>query len=212
VTAQALWQLNEDTAKEAGALLARAFIDEPIYHAAFPDRAEREQLCPPLFAGALRYGCRCGEAWAAGIELGQMRGVLYWVEMPDAAFTPELLAALGWDTVFAQWGEGLARIVALEEQAITAISTLPERWRYLQLVGVEPGWQGKGLGTMLLRHAVASATAAATPLCLVTDRVENVPLYHRVGFELAAQGVTEETAVRWWAFCTPISPLARDGF
>jgi GNAT superfamily N-acetyltransferase len=202
------WRLTEADAEEAGALLARAFVDEPIFVAALPDRAERARLCPPLFALNVRYARRFGEAWAAGAEPGAMRGGLCWVAMPEAAMTPELAQELGFDAVVRDWGGALDRVEALEEQAMAAITDLPARWRYLPVVGVEPAWQGRGLGSALLRQAVAAAAAAATPLCLVTDRPQTLPLYRRAGFELVADGAAAEGAVPWWALRTPVPSQA----
>ncbi len=202
-----IWQLTEAEAGEAGALLARAFVDEPIFVAACPERSQRERLCPPLFSTNILHACRFGEAWATGIEPGAMLGVLYWTAMPDGDVGPERAKEFGYDTIFTDWGGTLERVVQLEEEGIAAMTDLPAAWRYLQMVGAEPAWRGRGLGSALLRHAVAAAEAAAVPLALVTDRDENVPLYQRVGFRLVAQGVARDTGVPWWAFRTPPAPI-----
>jgi GNAT superfamily N-acetyltransferase len=123
--------------------------------------------------------------------------------MPEGDVGSERAAEFGYDAIFADWNGDLEKVVALEVEGIAAISALPASWRYLQMIGVEPAWQGRGLGTALLHHAVTSAAAAAIPLALVTEREDNVPLYQRVGLRLAGQGVAKDTGVSWWAFRTP---------
>jgi GNAT superfamily N-acetyltransferase len=198
-----IWQLTDADGDEAGALLARAFVDEPIFVAACPDRSQRARLCPSLFATNIWHACRFGQAWAAGVKPEAMQGVLYWTDMPEGDIGPERAKEFGYDAIFADWGGALEKVVALEEAGIAAITDLPASWRYLQMIGVEPAWQGRGLGTALLRHAVVEAEAAGTALALVTERVDNVPLYQRVGLLLAGQGVAKDTTVPWWAFRTP---------
>jgi GNAT superfamily N-acetyltransferase len=199
-----VWRLVDTDAEEAGALLTRAFIDEPIFVAACRDRAVRQRLCPPLFSTNIRHACRFGEAWATGAEPGAMQGVLYWITMPEGDLGPERAEEFGYSAIFTDWGGALERVVTLEEAGIAAITDLPASWRYLEMIGVEPATQGRGLGTALLRKAVADAEMAGVPLALVTDRSANVPLYQRVGFVLMAHGIAEDTGVAWWAFRTPL--------
>jgi GNAT superfamily N-acetyltransferase len=201
MTEYAIWRLTAADAEPAGHLLTRAFIDEPLFVAALPDCGQRARLCPPLFTANIRYAVHYGEAWAAGTTRGEMLGVLYWLAMPEATLTPEVSRSFGFEVITADWGGALETIVAVENQGIAAIPNLPAHWRYLQMVGVEPACQGRGVGSALLRHVVADA--AGLPLCLVTDRSQNVPLYNRTGFVLVAQGTTADGAVPWWSFRTP---------
>ena len=90
-----VWQLAPEHSEQAGAVLARAFMDEPIFVAGFPDRALRERHFPLRMAATVRYACRFGEAWAVGTEPGDIGGATFWVHEPSPDSTPELKAELG---------------------------------------------------------------------------------------------------------------------
>ena len=53
---------------------------------------------------------------------------------------------------------------------------------YLPMIGVDPSLQGQGLGSALLRHALARCDEASLPAYLESSNPANVPLYERHGF------------------------------
>ena len=55
---------------------------------------------------------------------------------------------------------------------------------YLPLLGVDPARQGQGLGSALLKHALARCDAEGLPAYLESSNIKNVPLYERHGFEV----------------------------
>ena len=57
---------------------------------------------------------------------------------------------------------------------------------YLPMIGVDPGHQGKGLGSRLLSHALERVDADRLPAFLESSNIRNVPLYERYGFEVMA--------------------------
>ena len=58
----------------------------------------------------------------------------------------------------------------------------PERHWLLDQLAVEPRAQGRGIGTALLRSALAHAAADGLPLVLETGVARNVAFYERFGF------------------------------
>jgi ribosomal protein S18 acetylase RimI-like enzyme len=54
---------------------------------------------------------------------------------------------------------------------------------YLPLIGVDPSRQGMGLGSILMRHAVARSDRAGAPAYLESSNPRNISLYERYGFE-----------------------------
>ena len=61
----------------------------------------------------------------------------------------------------------------------------PEAW-YLSILGVAPGWQGKGLGARLLQPTLLEADAAGATCFLETFSTRNHAFYARLGFHSAA--------------------------
>ncbi len=72
---------------------------------------------------------------------------------------------------------------------------------YLPLIGVEPGWQGKGLGTALMKPILDLCDAEGLPAYLEASAERNRALYERLGFETIA-------TIRV-ADCRPIFPMLR---
>lgn len=55
---------------------------------------------------------------------------------------------------------------------------------YLPLIGVDPAHQGKGLGSELMRHALAICDQQGLPAYLESSNPRNIPLYLRLGFDV----------------------------
>jgi ribosomal protein S18 acetylase RimI-like enzyme len=53
---------------------------------------------------------------------------------------------------------------------------------YLPVIGVDPSRQGMGLGSILMRHAVARSDRAGVPAYLESSNPRNISLYERHGF------------------------------
>jgi ribosomal protein S18 acetylase RimI-like enzyme len=58
---------------------------------------------------------------------------------------------------------------------------------YLPLIGVAPGHQGHGYGSLLLEHAVARCDRDGLPAYLESTSPRSVRLYRRHGFEVIAE-------------------------
>jgi ribosomal protein S18 acetylase RimI-like enzyme len=54
---------------------------------------------------------------------------------------------------------------------------------YLWFVGVAPEAQGKGIGTSLLKGIISDSEKEGMDIYLETSMKQNLPLYHRLGFE-----------------------------
>jgi ribosomal protein S18 acetylase RimI-like enzyme len=72
----------------------------------------------------------------------------------------------------------------------------PPHW-YLPFLGVDPDWQGRGIGTALLRPVLDRCDARGLPAYLEASTPRNRACYERSGF-----GVTEEVRMPggpgWW--------------
>jgi ribosomal protein S18 acetylase RimI-like enzyme len=55
---------------------------------------------------------------------------------------------------------------------------------YLPLIGVDPFQQGKGLGSALMRHALARCDSERKAAFLESSNPKNVSFYERHGFEV----------------------------
>jgi len=58
---------------------------------------------------------------------------------------------------------------------------------YLPMIGVDPSQQGRGIGSALLRHALAKCDADHLPAYLESSKPANIPLYERHGFRVLGE-------------------------
>lgn len=97
----------------------------------------------------------------------------------------------------AAWSEVTAGVPAHRPQT--------PHW-YLAVLGVEPTWQGRGLGAALVRAIDDLAARDPGPLRLECDRSESVRFYRAHGFEVRAEGSVHGVPV----WCLGRDPL-REG-
>lgn len=75
---------------------------------------------------------------------------------------------------------------------------------YLYFLGVEPAFQGRGLGSALLRHLGALADAERQPCYLETDSPDNVRLYERHGYRVDGEHeLADMSGLRMWLMTRP---------
>ena len=197
-----IFQLEEADTVRAGAILARSFLDEPVFIATIDDPDDRLDCCQALFTANLRHALVYGEAWAIGTDSHTMLGVAYWTPKPETALTPEEQDAFGFTAVFERWGPQLAPIGEAEAAALATLDYLATPWRYLAAIGIEPGFQGQGYGSALLAHLTQAARDANVPFGLTTDRERNVKLYERAGFQTIAHQPTTALGIPFWSMAT----------
>jgi GNAT superfamily N-acetyltransferase len=180
-------------------VLARAFVDYPVWQWLIPDRHQREGVMPWFMSMSLRYGLRAGEVYTAGAPLS---GVAVWERFGDDDTGDDGEdPGLGWAEVPARLGDaGMARLNAMIETQRPARDRVSggAPARYLPWLGVEPGLQRTGIGAALLRDMFARADAEGIPCMLETEQEANVPYYERHGFAVAEHGVLPLDGPAFW--------------
>lgn len=69
---------------------------------------------------------------------------------------------------------------------------------YLMSIGVDPRFQGQGLGSAILAATLAHVDAQHLPAYLESSNAKNVPLYRRHGFEVTSEFRPVDTAPPLW--------------
>ena len=70
---------------------------------------------------------------------------------------------------------------------------------YLQIIGVDPAYQGLGFSSRLLRPMLARIDRERMPCYLETEVVRNVTIYRRFGFEVVSEDKLPGTEVATFA-------------
>jgi GNAT superfamily N-acetyltransferase len=192
------YRLSEEHAEAVGDLLTAAFLTAPGTRFLCPDPARRARLLPPLFTAIARRTMRCGEATALGEPL---HAVALWT-LPVRERPME--------TEVAEAGMGAAVALLDEEEAGRLavfrrhFDAMHERlmdgphW-YLSFLAVDPGHQGQGAGTVLLRHMLGRVAHTGVPCYLESVDEANLPFYERLGFAVVEVGTVPGSALRTWA-------------
>ncbi len=181
----------------AGSLLARAFADDPVWRAVFPDDQRRPACLDTLFRALVRTHRYSGRA----LTTPSLQGVALW--RPPSSRVRSL------DTV--RSGFAVPRAVAGFSRAerTRLLATLrqfegrrrhlvPAPHWYLEVIGVDPAHQGHGCGTALVTSVLDEADAAAVPAYLETETESNVRFYERLGFEVAERHLAEAVGCPVW--------------
>ncbi|AUS78467.1 N-acetyltransferase [Actinoalloteichus sp. AHMU CJ021] len=176
-----------------GRVLASAFSDYPFlrHTVAADDHAERVRRGQELMVG--RIALPHGRVWLAESG-GSVVGAAAWT-------TPDTDVEAAFGPVAAEVGElagDRAAIAASVEEALTPHRPTEPVW-FLATIGIDPSWQGRGVGGALLRPGLAAAEEAGSDAFLETSDERNVRFYQRHGFRVVAEVDLPSGGPRTWA-------------
>lgn len=168
---------HEEDRERALATLELAFSSDPVMRWFWPD--------PTVYRA--NFGrfvtAMCGEAFSHGTAhwLDAGRAVALWlppgVTSDDDAVVEVLLQSVQ--------AELLMDLSAFGDQ-VQEHHPDGAHW-YLPVTGVDPFFQGRGLGSTLLQHALVACDNAALPAYLESSTPRSRILYERLGFRLTGE-------------------------
>ncbi len=159
-----------------GSVLARAMQDDPVFAWGIPDAGRRRAYLPAVFTAFAELYLPHEETYLT--EDGT--GAALWAPPHVDAFHGEAGEAFGQQIAATLHRDEAERLSAVGE--LFARHHPAQPWVYLQLIGVEPDHQGRGLGSGLLAPMLARCDADELPAYLEASTVNNRRLYARHGF------------------------------
>ena len=179
--------IRGDQRSEVAGLLARAFLHDPAFLGVMPDISDSERLkrSTILFAAdlaaCLKQGCpiyaqdrnRVAAALLAYPPGGYPLSSLVQIRMLLS------IIATGKPFLPGRWKPFQLLLSLLNE---TSKIHPKQPHYYLEWLGVDPQYQGQGLGSALLKTVLQKADQETIPTYLETAQPRNLPLYQRLGF------------------------------
>jgi ribosomal protein S18 acetylase RimI-like enzyme len=179
--------------------LTRAFFDDPGYGYAFPVVESRKRKLHWAFDIKLRLArhrnCQM-------LSDPQQRGLLVWWK-PDQAPHATLWEEIRFGVLTSPFVLGLStvmRVLPMDRALLSRHQLVLEMGphAYIELFAVDPAAQGAGVGSRLMRQALAHIDAASVPAYLFTSNEVNVPMYERYGFRVVNDEPLDGTGPRAW--------------
>ena len=197
--------LERDQTPVAAAVLGRAFADSPAYLAALShlDGRRREAALERVKRGFVEAAVRYHEA--ESIWVGpQLAGVS--LVLAPGQYPPTLRAEAWQASGCARSGaRGIMSFIHLRTH--NAKHHITEPHYYLFVLGVDPAFQGRGLGRALLAKLHERVDARRVAAYLETDTPRNVRLYESVGYSVLTDGgVRGLPGLRFWTMRRPVMP------
>ena len=181
---------------------SRAFWPDPLFGHFARDLVQEHRILPTFLGAMLRDAAEHGEVWIARCA-GAVAGSASWLQpgtMPrprarENRITRACASAL---LTGRNRRSGLKLLAEVERRHPTE-----PHW-YLPLLGIDPKWQGRGLGGALLQIKLDECDREVLPAYLETQKPENVPYYERFGFVVTELIELPDTPPIWLMWRDPV--------
>jgi len=163
-------------------VLARAFQVDPAWSHLLPDSDDRTERLRLFFETELR-----GVAMPLGLvwTTEEVAGGAIWAP-PEAWRVPVTTTVRELPPMVRVFGGRLLVALSSRLRMENRHPRKPSHW-YLAVMGVATEWQGKGLGTALMRPALEVLDAEETPAYLEASTPRRRALYQRNGFRVTGE-------------------------
>ena len=193
-----LVRLKESQIKPAAEMLGRAFQDDPLSGYFFPDAVKRKNKLPYIFKFLIRYGVLYGEVYATSPNL---EGVAVWLPPGKVDMT---LRRMIWSGDFSILFNLGVKFISRQRSITKYIFSMhkchaPFRHWFLDSIGVDPMFQGKGYAGILLKAMFARIDQEHLPCYLETQNEKNVSIYQHYGFKVVEESAIPGTEFSNWA-------------
>jgi len=166
--------------KPAAQMLGRAFHDDPLVQHLLVDESTRAAKLPTMFGLLFKLGLPFG---ACEVTNGYEAAALW--RPPGKWHIPVWQYLSNGPAFLSIFGAGALRAMTIMDQ-IEKNHPREPHW-YLQAIGTDPGKQGKGYASVLMRHQLSLVDGQLLPAYLESSKEKNIPIYASFGFELTGE-------------------------
>ena len=176
-TTVAITHATQADVPAVASVLARAFQDDPVFVWSIPDPDRRRECLPAVFAAVAELYLPHDETYLTDDGVG----AALWAPARVDPFHGEAGEAFNQRMVELLDEADVERCLTVGE--VFAGHHPAQPWMYLQLIGVVPDHQRRGVGSRLMAPVLARCDATGTPAYLEAATADNRRLYERHGFE-----------------------------
>jgi GNAT superfamily N-acetyltransferase len=192
-------RLDSSKIKQAAVIYSRAFFEYPQFVCYHPSRDWRTKYFTAYCEVGLRFALRYGEVYADP----DFKGLINWFAPYKNHFTTLMYLAIpGFlhQAILIGW-KNLSRITTCEDYAAKIHEEImPDPHWYLWGLGVDPDYQGQGVGIRLMEPGLKRADKQGLPTYLETHAKQNIAYYQKRGFELARAEQVPGIGLPFWCF------------
>lgn len=188
--------VSEELLDKAVDTLARAFVHYPYPGGAISGDERQKNVLSIMFSLELKRVSAFGELVS---ESHDCRGVAVWCrmgELNEGVSLPQQFRALISCMRPREMIKTVRRCMSIERERTRM--HLSNNTMYLYALGVAPEYQGKGIGSALVREKLAECDKEGCAVYLETNTEHNVGYYGSFGFTLVKKVVEEHGAFTTW--------------
>ena len=173
-------KISTDRTLLAASILARGFVDDPMWKFILPRSQNRLQILTAMFEVFVDDGIKRGEVLLASQE----RGAVIWypaeVNIFDSTFV-DVEAKI--NTIAANFNEldAIQRLEQIGRKVQPIAPTIPHHEIFW--LATIPEFRGKGIGSRLLKSILDDADAQKASCYLVSSNPNNILFYQARGFQ-----------------------------
>jgi ribosomal protein S18 acetylase RimI-like enzyme len=178
--------------------LARAFHHDPVFDFLIPNLLQQARAALTFMGSVVLDGMPFDEVWVAR-EDAAVLGAAVWLPpgaYPRGARRDAISLVHDLRSVHLLGSRAFAG-VRLYGAIDRAHRRVEEPHWYLALLGTDPGWQRRGVGSALVTAVLERADQDQTLAYLETQKPENIPWYRRHGFEVVDELRPPGCPVMW---------------
>jgi ribosomal protein S18 acetylase RimI-like enzyme len=186
---------------KASALLSKVFWDDPMTVFLYPDVAERRDLQPSFYKLNIEHAAVGGELYTTS----SFRGIAIWRFPGDETRRKVDSGKDPRDRLPDVMGAGpFERLMVIVECTYAMHKDLVKgKHCYLLFLGVEPGRQQQGIGSLLIKPVLERADGGGLPCYLETMKEVNLAFYRKHGFRVADEKQIPGGGPHIWALLRP---------
>ena len=178
-----LYKVTKNDISHLAEKTAVAFKDDPLFNYILEKKSELKYI-ETVIKFFIKYNVLYGRAYTSSIDL---EGIILFSRYEDYDFSIFKSLRAGCLSLIKLGAEAGKRFRAYEEFAEEKHEEIISGPHvYIQMLAVNPDYQGKGYGGRLLSSLLEKSTREGYPCYLETHLAENVTFYKRYGFEVAA--------------------------